>query len=64
MPVAALAIEDGGTVADPFRRTGMALALLHMRATALTSYERTPSLRDRIRAATRVAPHSTLHAGA
>jgi hypothetical protein len=39
VPVAALAIEDRGTVADPFRRTGMALALLHMRASALTSYE-------------------------
>ena len=61
MPVAALAIEDCGTVADPFRRTGMALALLHMRANALTSYERTPPLRDRIRADTHVAPHSALH---
>jgi hypothetical protein len=63
-PVAALANEDRGTVAEPFRRTGIALALLHIRASALTSYERTPPLRDRIRAATRVAPHSALHARA
>jgi hypothetical protein len=53
--VAALAIEEGRSVADPFRRTGTAVALLRMRASALTSYERTPSLRERIRAATRVA---------
>ena len=53
--VAALAIEEGRSIADPFRRTGTALALLRMRASALTSYERTPSVRERIRAATRVA---------
>jgi hypothetical protein len=64
VPVAALAIDDHRTVADPFQRTGMALALLRMRASALTSYERTPSLRERIRAATRVAPRSAAHAGA
>ena len=64
VPVAALAIEDRAAVADPFQRTGMALALLHMRASALTTYERTPSLRDRIRAATRVAPGPALHADA
>jgi hypothetical protein len=62
--VAALSIAEGRTVADPFRRTGMALAMLRMRAGALTSYERTPSLRERIRMATRVARGSLAHAEA
>jgi hypothetical protein len=35
-----------------------------MRASALISYERTPSLGDRIRAATRVAPRPALQADA
>jgi hypothetical protein len=64
VPVAALAIEHRRTVADPLRSTGMVLALLHMRASALISYERTPSLGDRIRAATRVAPRPALQADA
>jgi hypothetical protein len=64
VPVAALALEDGRTVADPFRRTGTALALLHMRASALRSYERTPSVRGRIRAAMRLEPPSAAHADA
>ena len=64
VPIAALAIDEGGTVADPFRRTSFALTLLRMRASALTSYERTPSLRERIRAATRVARAPLTHAGA
>jgi hypothetical protein len=54
VPVAALAVEDGRTVADPFRRTDMPLVLLRMRASALVVHERTPSLAERIRAATRV----------
>jgi hypothetical protein len=62
VPVAALSIDEGRTVADPFRRTGMALALLRMRASALTSYQRTPAVRDRIRMATRVARGSVAHA--
>jgi hypothetical protein len=53
--VAALSIDENRAIADPFRRTAPALALLRMRASALTGYERTPSLRERIRAATRVA---------
>jgi len=62
--VAALSIADGRALADPFRRTGTALAMLRMRASALTSYERTPSLRERVRMATRVARGSLAHAGA
>ena len=61
VPVAALAIDGGGTIADPFRRTGLALTLLRMRASALASYERTPSLRARLRAATRVAHGPLAH---
>jgi hypothetical protein len=53
--VAALSIDEDRVIADPFRRTSPALALLRMRASALTGYEQTPSLRERIRAATRVA---------
>jgi hypothetical protein len=53
--LAALSIDENRVIADPFRRTAPALALLRMRASALTSYEQTPSLRERIRAATHVA---------
>jgi hypothetical protein len=61
VPVAALSVAEGRAVADPFRRTGVALTMLRMRASALTSYDRTPSLRERIRAATRVARGSVAH---
>ena len=64
VPVAALSIGDGRAVANPFRRTSTALALLRMRASALVSYERTPSLRERMRAATRVARGSLGYAEA
>lgn len=64
VPVAALALDEGRAVANPFRSTATALTLLRMRASALMSYERTPSLRARIRAATRVARGSLAHAQA
>jgi hypothetical protein len=64
MPVAALAVDDGRSVADPFRRTDMPLVLLRLRASALVSHERTPSLAERIRAATRVVFGSPARAGA
>jgi hypothetical protein len=54
--VAALSIDDVRTIADPFHYTGMPLALLRMRASALESYDRMPSARERIIAALRVAP--------
>jgi hypothetical protein len=50
MPVAALAVDDGRSVADPFRRTDMPLVLLRLRASALVSHEPTPSPAERIRA--------------
>ncbi|HEX5622224.1 MAG TPA: hypothetical protein VFX51_27610 [Solirubrobacteraceae bacterium] len=53
--VAALSLDENRAVANPFRRTAPALALLRMRASALRGYEQTPSLRERIRVATRVA---------
>jgi hypothetical protein len=62
VPFAALAVDDGRTVADPFRRTDMPLVLLRLRASALVSHEPTPSLAERIRAATRVALGSPVHA--
>jgi hypothetical protein len=53
--VAALSIDEGRTIADPFHRTGVPLALLRMRASALDAYDRMPSVRERIIAALRVA---------
>jgi len=53
--VAALSIDEGRTVADPFRHTGVPLSLLRMRANALAAYDRMPSVRERIVAAMRVA---------
>jgi hypothetical protein len=61
VPVAALSVDDGRAIADPFRRTATALTLLRMRASALTSYERTPSVGERIRAATQVARGSVAY---
>jgi hypothetical protein len=53
--VAGLSTDEGRTVADPFHRTGMPLALLRMRAGALEAYERHPSVRERIIAGLRVS---------
>jgi hypothetical protein len=53
--VAALSLEDRSVVADPFRPTANAVALLHARAASVAVYERTPLLRDRLRAAVRIA---------
>jgi hypothetical protein len=52
---AALSLHDGRVIADPFQRTARLTPLMRMRASAIVAAERTPSLRDRIRAATRVA---------
>jgi len=52
--VAALSIDEGRTIADPFHPSEMPLALLRMRAGALVGFEREPSLPARILAATRV----------
>jgi hypothetical protein len=55
-PIAALSIDDGRWVADPFRPTAAAVAALRVRADAVTAFQRTPSLSDRIRAAIRITP--------
>jgi hypothetical protein len=58
--VAAISLDDRRTVADPFRATVSAVALLRARAEALEAVERTPLLRDRLRAAIRVTRRGTV----
>jgi hypothetical protein len=53
--VAALSIDEGRTVADPFHHTGLPLTLLRLRASGLESYARMPSVRERIVAALAIA---------
>ena len=48
---AAISLADGRVVADPFVPTAQLVAILRLRASALTAYARQPSLRERIRAA-------------
>ena len=48
---AALSLADGRAVANPFVPTAQLLAHLRMRAGALRTYERMPSLPARLRAA-------------
>jgi hypothetical protein len=50
-PVAAISLGDGRVVADPFVPTAQLVAIMRMRASALTAYERQPALRERVRAA-------------
>jgi hypothetical protein len=58
-PAAAIDLDSGRTVADPFQPTANLLAHLRMRAGALDAYAQRPNVADRIRAAmrrTRVVP--------
>jgi antirestriction protein ArdC len=48
---AALSLDDGRVVADPFRPTDQIVAQLRVRAEGQRAFARTPSLRERIRAA-------------
>jgi hypothetical protein len=50
-PVAALGLTDDRVIADPFVPTGHLLASLRVRAKGLRAVERTPVLRERLRAA-------------
>jgi hypothetical protein len=59
--IAAFSMADGRTVADPFRHTARALVHLRMRANALAAYDRAPTVRERIRAAVIVRPHTPAH---
>jgi hypothetical protein len=53
--VAALSLVDRRAAADPFRDTADAVALLRARADALAAINGSPLLRERLRAAVRVA---------
>jgi hypothetical protein len=58
-PAAALDLDSGRTIADPFVPTAALLVHLRMRASGIEAYARRPSVADRIRAAmnrTRVVP--------
>jgi hypothetical protein len=50
-PAAALSLDDGRVIADPFQRTDHLAANLRMRAGAVRAFEITPSLRRRLVAA-------------
>ena len=50
-PAAALSLDDGRVIADPFQRTDHLVANLRMRAGAIRAYEVTPSVRERVLAA-------------
>src|SRR4051812_46447397 len=48
---AALSLDDRRVIANPFRPTDHLVAHLRMRGQAQRAFERTPSLRERLRAA-------------
>jgi hypothetical protein len=50
-PAAAISLTDGRVIADSSRRADHLVSTLRMRARALWTYEATPSLPDRLRAA-------------
>ena len=62
--IAAFSMEDGRTVADPFRHTARALIHLRMRANALAAYDSAPTVRERISAAVRVPRHAAAYPSA
>jgi hypothetical protein len=58
-PAAALDLDSGRAIADPFVPTSALLVQLRMRAAGIEAYAARPSVADRIRAAmsrTRVVP--------
>jgi len=63
-PAAAISLEDGRTIADPFRPTASLLAHLRMRAGVVRAYERTPSLTERMRERIWTGSRSPAHAAA
>jgi predicted MFS family arabinose efflux permease len=50
-PAAAVSLDDGRAIADPFRSTAHLVAHLRVRAAGVKAGERTPSVRDRLFAA-------------
>jgi hypothetical protein len=53
VPAAAISLDEGRIVADPFQRSDALRVHLRMRAAGIEAHERMPSVRDRIRAAMR-----------
>jgi hypothetical protein len=53
-PAAAISLDDGRVVADPFQHTAQLVALLRMRAQGLHAADRQPSVTERLHAAVRV----------
>jgi hypothetical protein len=51
LPAAAVSLNDGRLIADPFQPTAVLSQLLRMRFGALQAYSRTPSLNERLRTA-------------
>jgi hypothetical protein len=56
---AALAVDDGRVIADPFMRTADLVALLRVRERASRREAPNPSLVDRVRAGLRARPATT-----
>jgi hypothetical protein len=55
VPAAAISLSDGRVVSDPFLHTALLTQSLRMRAAAINAIAETPSLRERISSAVRVA---------
>ena len=53
---AAISLADGRTIGNPFQRTAELVTVLRLRIDARDAYERTPSLRERVRAAVSPRP--------
>jgi hypothetical protein len=54
VPAAAISLDDGRLIADPFKRTSSLAVHLRLRANATLAHEREPSLAARVRAGVRV----------
>jgi len=54
-PAAALSLETGAVIADPFEHTDTLRVHMRMRASAIEAVEREPSLRERMLDAVRVS---------
>jgi len=55
-PAAAVSLSDGRAIADPFELTVHLRQILRMRAAAMRTHARTPSLPDRLRASIGTVP--------
>jgi hypothetical protein len=53
VPAAAVALDDGRVVADPFQRTAQLVPVLIMRRRSLLAYASRPSLTERVKAGLR-----------